>query len=126
MCCLPISGCGGSGDGYRAVSGAVTFQGNLIQEGAIQFCTDSKPSVVRGGAMIRDGNYQVPREHGLVPGSYVVRISSAERIANPDKTQAEMSPFRTRERIPAKYNTESELKIEVRADQPAQFNFDLK
>lgn len=125
-CCLPLSGCGGSGNGQQAVSGVVTFQGNKIPDGSVQFCTDSTPSVVRGGAMIRDGGYQVPGEHGLTPGNYIVRITSAERIDNPDKAKNEMSPFFTRERIPAKYNTESQLKIEVRADKPTKFDFDLK
>jgi len=126
MCGMPLSGCGGSANGYQAVSGAVTFQGKPVQDGAIQFCTDGAQRVVCGGAMIRDGKYQLPREHGLKPGSYLVKISSAQRIANPDKAQAEMNPFRTRELIPAKFNTNSELKIEVRADEPAQFNFDLQ
>ena len=126
LCCLPLIGCGGSANNYKAVSGAVTFQGKPVPEGAIQFCTDAKPPVVCGGAMIRDGKYQLPRDHGLAPGHYLVRITSTERIDNPDKAKNEMAPFFTRERIPAKYNSESELKVEVHPDKPTEFNFDLK
>lgn len=126
LCCIPLPGCGRTGSSYQEVTGKVTFQGELIKEGAIQFFTDGAQPAVCGGAMIRDGNYQLPAEHGLNPGCYLVRISSAERIDNPDKAQAEMSPFWTRERIPAKFNTESKLKIEFQAGQPAQFIFNLQ
>lgn len=126
LCCLFLSGCGSSGNGYQAVTGTVKFQGQPIQEGAIQFCTDSKPPIVHGGAMIRDGKYQLPRDHGLAPGNYLVRITSTERIDNPDKAKNEMAPFFTRERIPTKYNIKSELKVEVASGKPTEYNIDLK
>ena len=126
LCCLPLVGCGGPENNFKAVSGKVSFQGSPVPEGAIQFCTDSASPVVSGGAMIRDGQYQLPREHGLGPGKYLVRITSTERIDNPDKAKNEMAPFFTRERIPAKYNTQSELKVVVEADKPTEFNFELK
>lgn len=126
ICSMPFIGCGGSGNDYQAVSGVVTFQGKPIQEGAIQFFTLGDQPVVCGGAMIRDGAYELPRDHGLPPGAYLVRISWPERIPIPEEEQDPMNPFRTRELIPAKFNTESQLKIDVRSDQPAQFNFDLE
>jgi hypothetical protein len=124
---MPLSGCGGSDDGYQAVSGMVTFQGNLVPEGTIQFFTKGAQPVVCGGAMIRDGAYHLPREHGLAPGSYLVRINSPERIAVPGNVKDEMmAPFQTRDRIPAKFNTDSAINIKILAGTPAQFNFDLQ
>lgn len=127
ICSCLLSGCGGASSPYQPVTGAVKFQGQPIDEGSIQFCTAGAQPVVVGGSMIRGGKYELPQTHGLAPGSYVVRITSPERIANTEKSSTEMmAPFRTRERIPAKYNTESELKIEVHADKRAEFDFDLK
>jgi hypothetical protein len=75
--------------------------------------------------MIADGKYTVPKEHGLKPGKYLVRISSTERVPNPNQTESSMNPFRARERLPAKYNTDSILTVEVRAGEHGPFNFDL-
>jgi hypothetical protein len=126
---LMLSGCGGAGEG--GVSGSVTFRGQPLEEGSIQFCTAGERSVPVAGARVVAGHYKVPSSHGLAPGTYVVRISSPEPIAAPPKDEKAASPFamsapQTRERIPAKYNARSTLTAEVRAGERARFDFDLK
>jgi hypothetical protein len=117
-----LVGCG-SRDGYQSVSGSVTFRGGPLEQGTIQFfCTGEQP-IPCGGAMIEKGRYQVPKEHGLKPGTYLVRISSTERVENQGGDS--MNPFLTRERIPSQYNAESKLTVEVRAGERGEFNFDL-
>jgi hypothetical protein len=73
----------------------------------------------------------VPKSHGLGSGTYEVRISSGERGTDirkqldPEQAGGEPYPI-ARERIPARYNTKSELRIEVKASGPFTFDFDLK
>jgi len=65
-------GCGGSGDTLprQAVTGMVTYDGQPLKEGRINF-TPSDPNAkdpVFGGAPIKDGKYTIDKEVGLVPG----------------------------------------------------------
>jgi hypothetical protein len=124
--CALLSGCGSSGDGYQAVSGSVTYQGERISDGTIQFFSAGEQPVLCGGAMIRDGEYRLPQEHGLKPSNYLVKISATEKLPNPDKDEVAMNPFLARERIPSRFNTESTLTVEVQAGKRALFNFDLQ
>jgi hypothetical protein len=106
--------------GYLPVVGRVQFKGEDIKEGLIQFSRSGEQSIY-AGASIKNGRYEVPKDHGLKPGSYVARISAAERV----KGGGEMNPFLSRETIPAKYNAQSNLTVEVRAGEPATFDFTL-
>jgi hypothetical protein len=131
LCCvlliavLPwMPGCSGNG-GYEAVSGSVTFQGQPLKEGSIQFFTPGEPPTVAGGAAIVDGKYAIPGEHGLKPGSYLVRISSTERTERASRDGVAMSGFKIRERLPAKYNSECTLKVEIGAGQRGPVDFTL-
>jgi hypothetical protein len=78
--------------------------------------------------MIRNGRYNVPREHGLLPGTYHVEISSADSAAPPVMIRAHPGergiPVQP-ERIPPDYNVESEKSVEVLADKNNQFDFDI-
>ena len=76
--------------------------------------------------MIEGGKYQIKTSQGLPPGNYKVMITS------PDQKQKEIvegppGEERTvaRDRIPKKYNLQTELKLEVpqaRGSQEANFN----
>ncbi|MGC4003020.1 MAG: hypothetical protein QM811_07745 [Pirellulales bacterium] len=125
IACL-AAGCGGSRNGFQPVTGMVTFQGETVADGTIQFYQAGPPPVMYGGAMIRNGKYELPATHGLPAGDYVVRISSPER-ANPAETDGgTMSAVAFRERIPARYNEKSELKITVQPGESTVFDFPLE
>jgi len=119
-------GCGGKDPhGRQALSGTVTFQGQPLDQGIIEFLPSDPGSGFRARAMIRDGKYELPREQGLPAGTYRVLITSAE----PDENEApagppglEMPPL-GRERIPAEYNRDSRTTIEVQADGNNKFDF---
>ena len=49
--------------------GSITFVGE----------DDKNPTTI--SAEIKDGNFTVPKENGLVPGNYKVRFSALDRIA---------------------------------------------
>lgn len=82
--------------------------------------------------MIQGGHYSISRGTGLTPGRYHVRIYWAEPIPLQYVTAtvdgAVMPPAdipEAKELIPAKYNTLSELTVEVRQRHPNVFDFSL-
>ena len=74
-----------AGDGLprEAVSGTVTFKGEPLKAGTIQFLPSSPSEVTAGGAVIVDGKYAIGRSEGLVPGKYQVLISGAQAALGP-------------------------------------------
>lgn len=127
------TGCGSS-DGLQRlpIDGTVTLDGQLLEDGRIQFFPDpGNAEPIMGGAAIVAGSYAIPRSEGLVPGTYVVRISSAsgeEKAVEGegDALMPGLGPIHPIEGIPAKYNTETTLSAQVTADGKNTFDFPLE
>jgi hypothetical protein len=116
------AGCSASGDNLprEPVAGSVTLDGQALASGTIQFTPENQATGVGGGATIQNGQFSIPRETGLVPGSYRVAIYSAGAAGERTKGQApegrqiaKAGP--AHESIPAKYNAQSELKAEIKS-----------
>jgi hypothetical protein len=138
-----LAGCGGAGDRLprEPISGTVTFNGQPLKSGSIQFMPAQTKEGVATGGMITDGWFDVPRDAGPVPGNYQVMIfatgdtpAAADpgpgepagpgiKSAIPQKT-ARARP--TTGLIPLRYNLKSELKAEVEAGGRNIYTFDLK
>ncbi len=129
---LALSGCGGSGDGLprQALSGSVTLDGSPLKDGTIQFTpvSEGQGTALTAGGQIKDGQYSVPQEQGLTPGTYKVSIyASSGEMQQPDEaTGPGAAPKVMKELIPPKYNANTTLTAEVKADGDNTFNFDLK
>jgi hypothetical protein len=110
-----LIGCGPSSD-RLAVSGKVSLDGTPLDDGSIRF-TSSGEKPVASGAMVENGEYYVPQERGLPPGTYHVEITSPDTDSPPVMARATPGgpgvPV-ARERIPAEYNTESKHSVEVK------------
>ena len=123
---LPIGGCNRGKDfDLQAVSGKVTLDSRPLDNGAIRFSPADKQGLLSGSA-IAAGEYHIPREKGLPPGKYTVQISSglegsASRPAGPPGD----APPPLKERIPEKYNSKSQLGVEVKSGGGNTFDFDL-
>ena len=141
---LAVIGCSRSRDDLprEPVAGTVTMDGKPLPEGTIQFYPTGDPSktaVVGENAEIKEGNFSLPREDGLVPGTYKVSISHAElkeakpkvkgKIKTPPPTSLTI-PSRTKElgpeQIPARYNSKSELKAEIPRGGTKDLKYDLQ
>jgi hypothetical protein len=121
-----VAGCGPRSDRLE-VSGNVTLDGAPLDAGSIRFtATGEKP--LASGAMVTNGQYLIPQEHGLAPGKYHVEITSPDTKSPPVMARATSGgpgiPV-ARERIPAEYNTNSKHSIEVTPDGDNEFNFDI-
>jgi hypothetical protein len=112
--CL-CSGCG-RGDGRSELSGTVTFDGEPVDGGSIAFLPidDGAETRSKPGARIEAGKYHIPAAKGAMPGKYRVEIHWPKKTGK--KVPFDDPPTlidETREVVPAKYNRESTLTVDV-------------
>lgn len=121
---LLLLGCG-SGLRRLPISGEVTFKGEPLEHGSIQFLTTEGPPGPAAGALIDGGRYQIPAVHGLEPGTYRVLISCAVEVKKLPPGWKGSPP--TEELIPPAYSSfkESKVTIEVTSSGPNQFDFHI-
>jgi hypothetical protein len=126
---LTVAGCGPGAADRCDISGSVTLDGKPVDGGNIQIEPLDAKQISASGALIQNGQYSIPRKSGLAPGEYRVRIYLADKAgvkAVPSIMGGDgQSAAPPRELIPAKYNTESELTIEVRQGVANTFDFAL-
>lgn len=117
-----VVGCGPREEKRFSVSGTVKFEGKPIENGSISFVpeggrsADGKLLSPDGGA-IENGSYACR----VRPGKMIVQVTGAKRVKpqkGDDPTLILYEDF-----IPAEFNTESTLTIEISGD--TQKNFDL-
>jgi hypothetical protein len=114
-----VSGCG-PGDPRLAVSGTVKFKGQLLDQGRIEFHPPENKGTM-SGAVIKNGRYDIPRDKGLAPATYEVRIYSYDEKGAKAGVPAEAG-LGFNERISKKYNAASTLKADVK---PGNTTFDF-
>ena len=124
---VSVAGCGPHTD-RLAISRNVSLDGTPLDSGSIRFTSVASEKLLVAGAMIQDGAYQIPREKGLLPGTYHLEIYSPDQNAKPIMARAQpggpgisVAP----ERIPVEYNVDSQQTIEVTADGENRFVFEI-
>ena len=119
--------CGCSPDnplGRREISGDVQLDGVPLDQDSIRF--DPMPGVkgTSSGGVIEKGKYKLPQEMGLPDGTYRVSITSSDKKADATPVMGQnMEP--AKERIDAKFNSESDVTVDVKAG-ATQFDFKVK
>jgi hypothetical protein len=118
-------GCSQGGDGRQAVSGTIKMKGQPLEAGTINFTAKDSSVGSFSGATITKGEYSIPKEQGLLPGTNIVRISAGK----PAPAAVEAAPGESgppaEEMIPAEYNVNSKLEYTVKAGEKNQFDFDI-
>jgi hypothetical protein len=75
-------------------------------------------AITGGGAEIKDGKFSIPRASGLVPATYNVAIYASDGKAEHTKPAQAGGGTKGAERpkqiIPPKFNSETELKTEIK------------
>jgi hypothetical protein len=124
LCCvtLALSGCGEL-DLREAVSGRVTLDGQPLAHGSLRFEPLDAKIGQAAGAVIKQGQFQVDRSQGLTPGAYRVAVSSPR--VDPAAAPSMDYSGPAEEQISPRYNTNSELQINVESGGTNQFQFDL-
>ena len=123
-----LVGCGpGNPQGRVAISGTVTFEGQPLDQGSIEFTALEADSGIRSGAVIQNGSFSIETQKGLPPGKYRVRIYSA--AADPMAEVPEMpgeSEGAPQERIPPEWNTKSSQEITVTDGGRNEYEFNIQ
>ena len=125
-----IVGCGQKTDKV-AISGTVKFKdGRPVARGSIEFTpissADGGGPGTTSGARIADSVYEVPRDKGLRPGKYLVRINAAAGLA-PVQGGPGAAMQLPKELVSRKFNDDSTLEIEVKPDVAKQaFDFEVE
>ncbi len=117
--CLLTLGC--SKEPQRiVVTGLVKYQDQLLEHGAISFL----PTADTAGASvsivaIADGKYTVDKQGGLSVGNYNVAIVEVDKSASTERTATgeKPPPSKKKQRIPAKYNDQTQLKATIDGSQ---------
>lgn len=76
-----LTGCGSGSVG--SVGGQISVDGAPAEVGTVSFRAADNPTSRGAGAAISDGQFQLPNDHGLKPGKYMV---SAEVSKSTGKT----------------------------------------
>lgn len=123
---IAVAGCGPANN-RLPISGEVTLDGAPLDSGSIHFTSKGSEKLVTSGAMIENGEFNIPQEKGLPPGTYFVEISSPDASAplvvyQGGPGQPRLPPTAP-ERIPADYN--ANRTIEVTEDGDNNFRFDI-
>ena len=118
-----LAGCDSSPKLYP-VSGTVQYKGEKVKFGTINFRAADGST---GAAQVVDGKYSIPVEGGLKPGEYRVAVNYPDpKVPPPSGTEAPGEAIPQREMLPKKYNDETELTAQVKADTNKDISFQLK
>ena len=118
---LGVLGCGGGIETY-SVSGAVTMDGQPVEEGDIIF-EASDGSIGSDAGKIIDGKYSLE----VKPGRKKVVIRSQRKVPGKSIEGAMGEKLdETEEAIPARYNESTELTAEVGSSSDNTFDFPLR
>jgi len=126
---LMIAGCGGGpsyeGPARGAVSGAVTFDGQPLAYGIINFIPQGQGR--RANGIVMNGQYTIDEDHGPNVGTYKVQIlgyakapadvpEGGEEGGGDEEPEVDMGS----QILPAKYNVDSTLTAEITAGENKQ------
>jgi hypothetical protein len=120
-CAVTFVGCSKS-SGRAMIAGNVSFKnGEPIKRGSIEFSPMDGVGV-HGGARIADGRYAIPKEKGLKAGKYLVRINAPSALLSGNGAPGGAGKL-PEETVSPKYNTNSQLNVEVGSEATQEFDF---
>ena len=121
LLCLLLAGCG-SDDDLARVKGKVTLNGEPLEGAIVQFQPTAEGGSPSAGKTDAKGRYKLMytfNSPGAMPGEHVVSIRTAGAYYEDEDCQAAQQ-----ERVPAKYNSQTELKRTVKPGRNT-IDFDL-
>lgn len=110
------------------LSGTVRLEGKPLAKGIVRFISMDPDLPWSFGGYIKDGRYEVPQEFGLAAARYQVEFSSigAEDVQRMLDAQKQGEPIELKEEVPARFNQNSEVQIDLTSGTILQADFDLK
>jgi len=118
-------GCQRTGVERVVLSGRLSYDGHPLEVGKILFVPDEESTASMTIADFKDGQYDTTLSDGVAVGNYRVEIT-AHRAVDVDGHRPGPFSNAAPQVLPAKYNTESELKLSVVSGQSRKVhNFEL-
>lgn len=129
---LILTGCSGTDQGRMEVAGTVKLKGSPLKDGIVLFDpVDGQDT--SASTQVVDGGYNIPREYGLKPGKYLVRVTAGDgkTAVNPVDPDEPPGPgggtnIISKDLVPASWNTNSKQQVTVTTEGPNKFDFDIK
>ena len=121
LTCLIVAGCG-SDDDLSRVKGKVTLNGQPLEGATVEFQPTAEGGAPSVGETDAKGRYELMYSFdtpGVLPGEHIVSIRTAGTYFDDQGNELERE-----ERVPPKYNTQSELKRTVEPGKKT-IDFDL-
>jgi hypothetical protein len=128
---LGCLGCRDTSENRLAIHGEITINGQAMPDGYIVFDPLPGTAAVRSVAPVKNGIFELSRRDGLPAGRYCVRIydTSTDNFPWDDPEhfqQAVLKNTLPRDRIPAHYNNQSTLHVDIREnDQRVQLELTI-
>lgn len=124
ICTLALSALLGCGNGRIPIAGSVTLDGQPLEHGSIEFQPEpGTPGPTAGGEIV-NGKFAIPAAGGPLAGKFTIRIKSTgltgRKIFDP-RNNAMVDEFA--QRLPAKYNSQSQIRAEVTSAGSNRFEF---
>ena len=107
-----LAGC--SGVKPCSVSGQITFKGEPIPDGSVKFEPAGESESASGSAKIVNGSYSIGSDQGMLAGKFKVSIYAQKATGKTVKGFDGAAPVpEVVQYIPARYNDQSELIVEL-------------
>ncbi len=115
-------------DPSQPLSGTISIHGKPMAKGIVRFISIDPDQPTSYGSYVKDGRYQVPAEYGITPARYQVEFSSIgpEDLQRLLAAGRDGEPIDIKEEVPARFNTNSEVRIDLTSGTVLQADFDLK
>lgn len=115
-------------DPTQSLSGTISIQGKPMNKGIVRFISLDPDKPTSYGSFVKNGRYQVPAEYGITPARYQVEFSSigAEDVQHLLDTGNQEERIEVKEEVPARFNQNSEVQIDLSSGSVLQADFDLK
>lgn len=125
---LSLTGCQPTdGLNRQPIHGRVMLGDEPLNAGSLLLEPISKSAGTAVGAAIENGQFSITRDKGPVPGTYRVRIYASSNTQAPARAgDSPKTPRPMLERVPARYNAESDLEAEVLTEGTPALNFNLQ
>src|SRR5260221_611816 len=128
--CVVLAGCSDRYDGRMEINGTVKLNGHPIKDGALVEFTPLEGQGTGATTMTTGGTYAFPRDKGLKPGKYLIRVSAGDgkTAVNPVDPDTPPGPSGgtnviSKDLVPADWNVASKQERTISKDGPNTFDF---
>ncbi|QDT65166.1 hypothetical protein [Calycomorphotria hydatis] len=125
-----LCACGTNGDGPErvVVSGKVTYNGNVVEQGEIWFLPIGNQGVPQAGAPIINGQYSVKNKGGVPLGKFQIKITGNQPVKDYEVVvDGGPEDIPLEQYLPKRFNEETELETIIESTgSPIEMDFDLQ